>query len=410
MNEIKRIDPVTLDDLLRKVVKNLGMKFEDTRYSITNGNQAFLSNMLFVNIIPNANDENENEKKKAISLVVKMRSFNELSNYMSLDEQFHNEILFYTKYAKGDEEFARCVYVEEKPQNSVIVLENVIAERGYYIADYKYNIPLEYTYAALRDMAKFHAKAYAMKEQRREEFFDIVRSIQECWLSLTCDVMIVRHACKSKGTNYLRKTGGSDPFLDKFHDLLEHSYNEMFKKLIEPEEPLATLCHGDLSILNMLFKRENGKLSTMFIDFAMIVYSTPIVDVSMFLSLHCMSYFSKNLLNDSLKVYHERLTECLKENGVDCSKYSYEAFNREYKRKGLYGYTIASYFLGILMKEEHEWSPATSKESDVRICAEMTRLAGGEKVNKLLGDQLLVLREFGCLDDFVQPDDSINDS
>ncbi|CAL7945054.1 unnamed protein product [Xylocopa violacea] len=400
MSQECKFDKAWLDDVMRKVVKNLGMKFEDVRYTTIDCDPTFLSNMIFVNIIPNANDE-DNEKKKTIHLVVKKQTCDVLASYLNIDEQFHNEILFYTRYAKNQEEFARCVYAEKRSKDAVIVLENVVAERGYSVPKWHGDTPMDYTYAVLRDIAKFHGKAYAMKEHRREEFFDFVKNIQQCWNSPSSEMMMVRDVCKARATDYLRSKGRSEPLLDKFHAYMENRLTEMMMKLFEPEEPLATLCHGDLTILNVLFKKVNGELTTMFIDFAMIMYASPIVDLSVFLSLHCTTYLNKNMLNDVLKFYHECLTECLKQNGVDCEKYSYEAFHEEFKKRGVFGYTVATYFLGILRRNEGEWCPAISKEMNIKECARLSCEAGGEKINILLANLLLSLKDFGCLDYFV---------
>ncbi|CAL7945055.1 unnamed protein product [Xylocopa violacea] len=354
MSQECKFDKAWLDDVMRKVVKNLGMKFEDVRYTTIDCDPTFLSNMIFVNIIPNANDE-DNEKKKTIHLVVKKQTCDVLASYLNIDEQFHNEILFYTRYAKNQEEFARCVYAEKRSKDAVIVLENVVAERGYSVPKWHGDTPMDYTYAVLRDIAKFHGKAYAMKEHRREEFFDFVKNIQQCWNSPSSEMMMVRDVCKARATDYLRSKGRSEPLLDKFHAYMENRLTEMMMKLFEPEEPLATLCHGDLTILNVLFK----------------------------------------------KFYHECLTECLKQNGVDCEKYSYEAFHEEFKKRGVFGYTVATYFLGILRRNEGEWCPAISKEMNIKECARLSCEAGGEKINILLANLLLSLKDFGCLDYFV---------
>lgn len=64
--------------------------------------------------------------------------------------------------------------------------------------------------------------------------------------------------------------------------ILKNAYEDVILKFIEAEEPLATLCHGDSTINNTLLKNENGKLKTMFIDFALIRYGSLILDLKLF--------------------------------------------------------------------------------------------------------------------------------
>lgn len=80
------------------------------------------------------------------------------------DYQFHNEILFYRMYSRPDDNLPRCFYVDEKlPTDSVIALEDV-SKRGYYPCPHKYDVPLEYTLMAMREIEQFHGKGYVMKE------------------------------------------------------------------------------------------------------------------------------------------------------------------------------------------------------------------------------------------------------
>ncbi|KOC69619.1 hypothetical protein WH47_05562 [Habropoda laboriosa] len=387
-----------MDPLIDKITENFGVDLKSVRYEVSvPSNSFYLSNMLFVNITARSNDQGG--KKMSIQVVVKKPPLSESLRAMArTDEQFHNEIIFYEKYGKGHPEFPCCLYAEEKPPiDSVIVLENVVAQRGYDVTRWKYEIPLEYTLAAFREIALFHANAYAMKEQRRDDFFDMVKNIRESRYFPDSNMKVIINGTATRSVEYLRKQGYEQGFCDKLEDYLGNTYENVMLKAIQPDEPLATLCHGDWTLNNTLYKRENGELKAMFIDFALMRFGSPVLDLSTFLCLHCAKELDKDMLGNVLKVYHDSLEKCLIENGVDCEKYSYEALYEDYKRKGLFGFFIATFFLAMQMgKATVDLQALTDMQP--HECAQQLREMGGDEISEILANMLLKLKDFGCFD------------
>ncbi|XP_029053744.2 uncharacterized protein LOC114881204 [Osmia bicornis bicornis] len=389
---------VCLDPLIEKVTSNLNLNFDNVHYELSTPDDSFFfSDMFFVKITVNQSEG----KKETINIVVKKPSqMDHVREVLESDAQFHNEILFYEKYAKGDNELPRCYYTEDKPPlDTVILLEN-ITQRGYKLSHCKFNVPLEYTLAAFRRIARYHAKGYAMKEQHPDQFFDIVSKIWQTRFNQDSTLKGILNTTVTRPVEYLRKTGFEKDFCDKFEEKCQDIFNNVMLKIVEPEEPLATICHGDFTMNNTFFKRENGQLNAMLIDFALMRYGSPIIDLSTFLCLHCTEALDKNLLDNVLKAYHDALIECLKEHGADCEKYSYQAFYEDYKKRGIFGYFIAVFFLSMVMNKAttppDELMKMTPEESGLIL-----RELGGDEVSEILANMLLKLKEFGCLDDII---------
>lgn len=389
-----------LDPLVDKITTNLGKNFNDIRYEVSTPNESFfLSSLFFVDIISNsATDNDDKEKEISNSVVVKTpQTLNRLREVMRWDEQFHNEILFYKRYAKYYDQVPRCVYVEQNDSlDSVIVLENIVTQQGYDLCKWKSDIPMVYTIAAFREIARFHARAYTVKKNHKEEFFDFVKNIQEVRFCPESIMKLVFDTSATRWLDYLRKQGHDKQFCDKVEARFENAY-DLALKFIEAEEPLATLCHGDLTINNMFFKNENGKLKTTFIDFALVRYGSPILDLSTFICLHCANNIDKNMLDNVLKVYHDSLIQCLKENDMDCEQYPFEAFYEDYKKKGLFGFFIASFFLSTVMGK-CVIGPEDFDQIEISEWMKTMSHIGGDEINKVLANMLLQLNEFGCLD------------
>lgn len=396
----ERSEKDLLDPLINKIVANLGKDFDDVRYEISVPEDSFfISNLYFLNINSNAKDT---DKKRTVNVVLKKPpAIADVRDVMRTNVQFHNEILFYQKYAKHHEEFPRCLLAEEKPpSDSVIVLENVIAQRGYDISKWKHDVPIEYTMAAFREIARFHAKAYVAKERRGEEFFDFVNGLQEVRYYSESILKVVYDGTANRSVKYLRGRGYDPRFCDKLEDKLRNTYDDLVMKYVKPEEPLATLCHGDFTMNNTLFKNENGEIKCMFIDFALTRYGSPVLDLSTFLCLHCARQVDKSMLDKVLKEYHDSLTRCLEESGVDSEKYSFEALREDYKRKGLFGFFVATFFLPTVMGLG-DCSPEKFIKIDIQSWRSALCEQGGDECSEIMANMLLRLKEFGCLDDLL---------
>lgn len=396
----ERSEKDLLDPLINKIVANLGKDFDDVRYEISVPEDSFfISNLYFLNINSNAKDT---DKKRTVNVVLKKPpAIADMRDVMRTNEQFHNEILFYQRYAKHHEEFPRCLLAEEKPpSDSVIVLENVIAQRGYDISKWKHDVPIEYTMAAFREIARFHAKAYVAKERRGEEFFDFVNGLQEVRYYSESILKVVYDGTANRSVKYLRERGYDPRFCDKLEDKLRNTYDDLIMKYVKPEEPLATLCHGDFTINNTLFKNENGEIKCMFIDFALTRYGSPVLDLSTFLCLHCARQVDKSMLDKVLKAYHDSLSRCLEESGVDSEKYSFEALREDYKRKGLFGFFVATFFLPTVMGLG-DCSPEKFIKIDIQNWGSALCEQGGDECSEIMANMLLRLKEFGCLDDLL---------
>ncbi|KAK1128510.1 hypothetical protein K0M31_002968 [Melipona bicolor] len=389
-----------LKPLVTKVSAILGEGFEDVRYDVSVSTDTFInSNLFLVNVVSNANpvdDDEANKRVKSVNIVVKKIPAERIQEMMKCREQFHNEILFYQKYAQYYDRVPRCIYATEEPslRDSVIVLENVATKRGYSMCKWKYDIPMEYTLAVFREIARFHAIAYTMKRTREKEFFDFVDATEEVWFYPESIFRDMYNGTATRALEFLRKQGHDKEFCDKLEARLANTFEDLVLKFVKVEEPLATLCHGDFTINNTLFKKESDEQKVIFIDFALIRYGSRILDLSTFLCLHCARDLDKVMLDNVLRVYHDSLIQCLQENDIDGEDYSYETLYEEYKKKGLFGFFVASYFLGAQMSKEGLQAKDVSDTAWVAV----SRQFGGEEVDEILAKMLLKLKEFGCLD------------
>ncbi|KAL6257133.1 hypothetical protein P5V15_012065 [Pogonomyrmex californicus] len=387
-------------EVMPKIIENLELNVDKVRCELSKSEERLMTILYFVLLQFENKTKGQNEE---LSIVLKRPVQGHMGEYTIRDDaQFHNEILFYQTYARPNENYVRCIYTDERPPyDSVIALEDV-TPRGYRPCPHRYHAPLEYALAVVREMGRFHGKGYAMKELQPEKFFDIVSRLQEVrFLKTSTNIYETVFNIKSpRAVEYLRRLGHDTVFCDKMEAVLSKAFDEVMMKTVEPLEPLSTLCHGDFTLDNCLFKTDDqGQFRAMPIDFALFRYSTPVVDLSTYLLLNCSNELRKDKFFEIMRAYHDELKKYLLEVGVwNIEKYSYEAILNDYKRGGLYGFVLATTFMPILMGFHN---PDTYRENVTRIgvakYSKQRKYAGGEEMCKLLADMLLHLRDLGCL-------------
>ena len=314
---------------------------------------------------------------------------------------YHNKILFYKKYAKHYKNCPRLFYAfENPPLGSKIVIENV-NEQGYFLNSQKINLDYKYIIAAIRELARFHATGYILKEKNPVEFFEIVKNIKNYRHTPSNKIPLLINSVSSRIMRYLRKENQEPVFCEKIEKILSDSYSNVIFGMSKPVEPFATLCHGDFTRNNIFFKENKGKIEVKLIDFAMMTYCSPFVDFSVFLLLTGTKEHRNEKFPEIFGIYCNTLLQSLKESGfTNFQLFSKERLLEDYKFHALYGFLTAAFFLPAMMGYfENIDEPLLSKE--IQVICEIYDTIGGDKLTKIIVDMLLDLRDAGCLDHIV---------
>ncbi|XP_044755971.1 uncharacterized protein LOC123314725 [Coccinella septempunctata] len=245
-------------------------------------------------------------------------------------------------------------WVQEEENQRMMILENM-KYSGYRMLDKKLQMNHEKVTLVLETYAKFHSISFAMKELEPEKFKRLTSSMDDVW----CHFKSVFDAENYFGPllrdvlKKLRENGRTDLAL-KYKPIEDDVENVVYID-VDPEDRMV-VCHGDSWNNNMLFKNdeEGNPQSVCLIDFQISSLSTPVLDLCQFL----LSAGDKEVLNnveDYLKLYHQFLSDTLKNYEIDVSNlFSLEKLMNQWKKYANTGLVIAISTIQVSLSEGEE--------------------------------------------------------
>ncbi|XP_053695550.1 uncharacterized protein LOC128743059 [Sabethes cyaneus] len=324
----------------------------------------------------------------------------EIYNGCQFDTLFENETTAYTEIfptlGKSDL-YPKYFYSHRKPREAVMVLSDFNAD-GWKMAPMVVKLPLDYCLLAARELGRFHGECYALKMEKSDLFESIIKKFKESRYGADLGDMNWLAAMKTgpkRAIKAVRESAFKDrvpeEYLQKLGLVLEDPWSQQMRS-VKPKEPLAVICHGDYLRNNIAFKygdKTNPEKPTnvMMFDFQTLRYASPMIDFTIFIAISTGYDVREKHFETIFKAYHEELVQTLcsiiATNPNDLPQYySYESFRREFAQYYLYGFNIASSFLGILYEPAESTFALESMSTEEII--EDTMKRGGPALDKEL--------------------------
>ncbi|XP_037036438.1 uncharacterized protein LOC119074414 [Bradysia coprophila] len=241
------------------------------------------------------------------------------------EELFRNEVEFYNrilpdllKYQqKKTNDVLRAIPHCYLARNDLVVLED-LRVRGFEMPNRQEGLTLDQTLAVLKELARFHSLSLSYKDQNPTEFnrlksqvtegifternFDWYRNYYEILTKNAIDMVSQTLSPHSTYVEKLEKFVGNNSF---FSNMVE---------LVGRETPLATLCHGDCWTNNFLYKYDgnNDIAETCLVDFQLIRYGSPALDVSNLIFCCTDKLLRQNNMKTFLETYCKELVRSLR--------------------------------------------------------------------------------------------------
>lgn len=194
---------------------------------------------------------------------------------------------------------------------------------------------METTEFILRDCARFHAVALALKLKEPPVFQQNIRPYCHDYMAQKEHAVGLYKMTKM----ILEENVKCAPLAHKLKYWCE---NEHARKI---REPFATLTHCDMWVNNIMQKFEDGKIvGNKFVDFQVYTYRSPAADLFFLLWTSVNSELLLQKLDHFIQYYHSEFIKCLEELSCDASPFSYENLLEELRIESEFEFTHALNF------------------------------------------------------------------
>nr|XP_014291829.1 uncharacterized protein LOC106690786 [Halyomorpha halys] len=261
-------------------------------------------------------------------------------------------------------------------------------------------LDIDHIRVAIKKIAEFHSFSFILKHENKERFLQLTKELGNTPLppEIEHEYDVINAACIERGIKPLLKNSLSVDLLTNCLSLLKCP-NKTRELIAFPEEPFGVICHGDYCNNNILYKfDENDKpIDCVFIDFQFSKYGSVAIDVFFFLCLNTDAEVRGKYWDEILKLYWDTLRKCVPNH---ISVPSLEKFLEHFAGRVIYGYTIASFFLPIMMEDEpYDGNELEVKPLTIEEKLEKALSTGGEEAERKLIDIVLHLLD----KDYVRP-------
>ncbi|GJQ78464.1 hypothetical protein Trydic_g11581 [Trypoxylus dichotomus] len=313
-----------------------------------------------------------NDSKQPLNLFLKCAldiSFPGMPSFLDI---YSNEICFYEsvvpKYMdflneKGiTDGFRNVPKCYGSAENKILALEN-LRRTGYELCDKTLVGNEEHIELVFKTYAKYHAIGFVYKEQKPEEYSNILQGVTDLFRNPSKEFDEQRVAIgKIAMQDFFKKL---DPKRDKF--ILDQSQH-IVDKLIEfgagvNAMPYANpiLIQGDCWCNNMMFKYDGDKrfpVDVMLLDWQAIRPGSPALDLSyLFYTTAAVSKKMLRKVDDFLELYHEELSKQIRKMGCDPDAlYSLSLLKKEWHTFCKFGFSMAFLILKAMLGEKEEMS------------------------------------------------------
>ncbi|XP_058804968.1 uncharacterized protein LOC131672053, partial [Phymastichus coffea] len=245
---------------------------------------------------------------------------------------FEEELNFYKNIkplmalnSESDRWSPKCYLAE----NNVLVFEDLRAQ-GFSMNSEKI-MDERLLKSALVALARFHASTLVAESK-------LGKPLNEAFPEFLKEKIFDKSTIFGRSTLLGFKTLVS--IADKFNldasFVLPHMYDYIHKNIRSQEGELNVLCHSDLWNNNILFN-ENVVPECIIVDYQMLRYTTPVVDLSALLYFNTTSEFRKKFEFEMIRYYYSIFQETLGRRNIKIKVPSYEIILNTYTKYRLIG-------------------------------------------------------------------------
>lgn len=298
---------------------------------------------------------------------------------------------------------------------TILAVENISPD-GYRNGP-RLHLDMDHMLLITKAIAQYHSVTYAMRIKKDPQLIDLIKGLTPFPFKeangATNFYDIASGVGMERIIEFLDKQTIEDEFFKDFNNLKKFQKNPttLLQKFLENDEIFSLILHGDYNRNNVLFKYPSpigflNPTSVKMIDFQLVRYGTPAIDLSFFYYLNMDPGVREANWMDLLKYYHTNLINSLSDI-LQCNPdndmlidYSFERFNNHFSRFAMYGIMIIIQFLPWMDCTQEECQKLTELyENDMESIEfwEYAKIIGGDSSNLKILDALKHASKMGYM-------------
>ncbi|KAE8573475.1 uncharacterized protein [Halyomorpha halys] len=269
------------------------------------------------------------------------------------------------------------------PEVSVLIFHN-IKYAGFRKSESSIFLNYEHISLAIKTIAKFHAASYILKHENKNKYLELTNKINKCKYTPenTSNFDLTNFISIKRGISGFNKKYGKQVLLENFLQFLK-SPIQLRNQMLESEDDFRVICHGDFCNNNIMYKYDNKGKPTecALFDFQLCKYGSLSTDLAFYLCMHTDPETRERCWDDFLKIYWVTLRKNVPASieVPDC-----ETFLAHFATRAIYGYTICSFFLPMVLEPSLGYWRHKPLEEQILLSKNMAGESGERAIVEIL--------------------------
>ncbi|XP_068083605.1 uncharacterized protein [Anabrus simplex] len=256
---------------------------------------------------------------------------------------------------------AKCVYHGNDPIQ-FIVLED-LRHSGFTLAKRYEGLDLTHCTMVLKALARYHAASIGLHNQNPSA----VESYNKCFFNEELKDDMIKFF--DNGIRCLSEAASQWPGFEKYACKLKKLESKYYDKIVEitkrKDDDFNVLLHGDTWTNNIMFKYADCVLEDLrFVDFQLVHYSSPGLDLQYFLYACTNQEIRMNYVDKLIEEYHSTLVETLEILGCSHRSVPLAVIRKAFDDCAFYGFMAATAVLPIVLSKPEDGLDMDEVESE----------------------------------------------
>ncbi|KAK5642398.1 hypothetical protein RI129_008565 [Pyrocoelia pectoralis] len=285
------------------------------------------------------------------------------------------------KLTAGFQTFPKIYLTSSDNLQEALLMENM-KKKGFKHINHRVGIDYPHALLVMKELGKFHALSYAMRDQKPKIFNEWADDCAECFFSNNYWSDLAIKAISKLTKDVINSFPPNEheeerKALEKFVNILPTVYKNIFV-IKEDDRKYAVINHGDLEIRNLLFKYGdfgNTEIPTelSMLDWQLARFASPALDILFFIFVCTDKGLREHYYMQLIESYYQSLSDFLEKLGSDPkTALPYEVLLQHLEKFAGFGLFTAIWFNATNLKESDDVPDYYSTDCDDVLVTMMT--------------------------------------